>query len=64
VPPRWRSVFVSLSPLLQVFFGSLRPGLQIHTTCRLWLVRDTRRGDKSHDEQRRLERFREQRPGG
>ncbi len=45
-------------------FGSLQPGLQIHTTCRLWLVRDTRRGEKAHDQQRRLERFREQQPGG
>jgi hypothetical protein len=33
-------------------------------TCRLWLVRDTRRGEKAHDQQRRLERFRQQRPGG
>jgi hypothetical protein len=44
-------------------FGSIQTGLQIHSTCRLWLVRDTRRGEKSHDAQRRLERFREQRPG-
>ncbi|MFN0077502.1 MAG: hypothetical protein ACKVY0_13615 [Prosthecobacter sp.] len=28
------------------------------------LVRDTRRGEKAHDQQRRLKRFREQRPGG
>jgi hypothetical protein len=32
--------------------------------CHLWLVRDTRRGEKAHDQQRRLKRFREQRPGG
>jgi hypothetical protein len=48
----------------QSFFGSVQLGVQIHTTCRLWLVRDTRRGEKAHDQQRRLERFREQRPGG
>jgi hypothetical protein len=48
----------------QSLFGTLQPGLQIFAACRLWLVRDTRRGDKAHDEQRRLERFREQRPGG
>jgi hypothetical protein len=39
-------------------FGNLQPGLQIFATCRLWLVRDTRRGEKAHDQQRRLERFR------
>jgi hypothetical protein len=27
-------------------------------------VRDTRRGEKAHEQQRRLQRFREQRPGG
>jgi hypothetical protein len=48
----------------QSFFGSVRPGLQIHGTCRLWLVRDTRRGEKAHEQQSRLERFREQRPCG
>ncbi len=48
----------------QSMFGTLQPGLQIHGTCRLWLVRDTRRGEKAHDQQRCLERFREQRPGG
>ncbi len=48
----------------QSFFGSLRLGIQIHTTCRLWLVRDTRHGEKPKDLQRRLQRFREQRPGG
>ncbi len=48
----------------QSFFGSLQLVIQIHCTCRLWLVRDTRRGEKTHDQQRRFERFREQRPGG
>jgi hypothetical protein len=47
----------------QSFFGSLRPGLQIHATCRLWLVRDTRRGEKIHQQQSRLERYHQQRPG-
>ncbi len=44
-------------------FGSLRIGVQIHATCRLRLVRDTRRGEKSQDAQRRLSRFHRQRPG-
>jgi len=48
----------------QSFFGSLQPGVQIHATCHLWLVRDTRRGDKANDHQRRLESYRHQRPGG
>jgi hypothetical protein len=48
----------------QSFFGSIRPGLQIYCTCRLWLVRDTRRGEKAHEQQSRLERYREQEPGG
>ena len=39
------------------------PGLQIYCTCRLWLVRDTRRGEKAHDQQRRRERYHQQRPG-
>lgn len=47
----------------QSFFGNVHPGLQIHSTCRLWLVRDTRHGDKAHDQLRRRERFRQQRPG-
>ena len=48
----------------QSFFGSIRPSLQIHATCRLWLVRDTRRSEKLHEQQSRLERFCEQQPGG
>ena len=48
----------------QSFYGSLQLGVQIHATCRLWLVHDTRRGEKLHDQQRRLERFHQQRPGG
>lgn len=59
-------------PVSQSFFGSLRPGLQIYGTrphgyakrcwraCHLWLVRDTRHGEKPRDLQRRLQRFREQ----
>ncbi|MDP1592486.1 MAG: hypothetical protein Q8M07_32285 [Prosthecobacter sp.] len=57
------SLIVSSSPSLPVSFKPW-PGLQIHTTCRLWLVRDTRRGEKAHDQQRRLERYHQQRPGG
>lgn len=48
----------------QSFFGTVQPGVQIHATCPLYLVRDTRRGEKPQDLQRRLRRFREQRPGG
>jgi hypothetical protein len=48
----------------QSFFGSVQRGLQIFAPCRLWLVRDTRHGEKPKDIQRRLQRFREQRPGG
>jgi hypothetical protein len=48
----------------QSFFGSVQLGVQIHCTCRLWLVRDTRRGEKAHEQQRRLKRFREQQLGG
>ena len=48
---------------LQVFFKPW-PGLQIHATCRLWLVRGTRRGVKAHEQQSRLERYHKQRPGG
>ena len=48
----------------QSFFGSIQLGVQIHATCPLYLVRDTRKGETPHDLQRRLKRLREQRPGG
>ena len=54
---------VPSSPSLQVFFKPWL-GVQIHATCPLYLVRDTRKGEKPQDLQRRLKRFREQRPGG
>ena len=60
--PQSPSLLVSSTPSLPVF--KPWPGLQIHATCRLWLVRDTRRGEKAHDQQRRLERYHQQRPGG
>ena len=47
----------------QSYFGTIQPGVQIHATCPLYLVRDTRKGEKPQDLQRRLKRFREQRPG-
>jgi hypothetical protein len=47
----------------QSFFGSIQPGLQIHSTCRLWLVRDTRHGEKLQLPAHLRRRFREQRPG-
>ena len=37
---------------------------QITPATYRWIVRDTRRGEKTRDQQRRLERYREQRPGG
>ena len=48
----------------QTFFGSIQLGVQIHATCPLYLVRDTRRGEKPLERQRGLERYRNRRPGG
>ncbi len=61
--------FGSLQPGLQIYrtcpHGYAKRPARIATrsvaggcwrACRLWLVRDTRRGEKAHDQQRRLER--------
>ncbi|HRH97401.1 MAG TPA: hypothetical protein PLB55_15785, partial [Prosthecobacter sp.] len=40
------------------------PDRSLRAPGRLWLVRDTRHGEKPKDLQRRLKRFRQQRPGG
>jgi hypothetical protein len=39
----------------QSFFASVQTGLQVHATCTLWLVRDTRHGEKPQDAQRRCQ---------
>ena len=36
----------------QTFFGSIQHGIQIHGVCRLYLVRETRHGEKAKDRQR------------